>query len=137
MRKRQEVGRGLRLAVNQNDERMDENVIYDSQNERKFAAELEAHHKEVEVYVKLPRGFYISTPVGRYSPDWAIAFHEDKVKHIYFVAETKGDMSTLELRKIEETKAHCAHEHFRAISYDNAKYDIVDSYDKLWEMVSG
>ncbi|MGB4586676.1 MAG: DEAD/DEAH box helicase family protein, partial [Rectinemataceae bacterium] len=112
-------------------------VIYDSLNERKFAAELEAHHQEVEVYVKLPRGFYISTPVGRYSPDWAIAFHEGKVKHIYFVAETKGDMSTLELRKIEETKAHCAREHFRAISGENVKYDIVDSYDKLWEMVSG
>lgn len=112
-------------------------VIYDSANERDFATELEAHSQEVEVYVKLPRGFYISTPVGKYNPDWAIAFYEGKVKHIYFVAETKGDMSTLELRDIEKAKAHCAREHFRAISGDKVVYDVVDSYDKLWELVQG
>lgn len=112
-------------------------VIYDSTNERDFASALEAHSQEVEVYVKLPRGFYINTPVGKYNPDWAIAFYEGKVKHIYFVAETKGDMSSMELRKIEEAKAHCAGEHFRAISGDNVKYDVVDSYDKLWELVQG
>ena len=112
-------------------------VIYDSANERKFAAELEAHHKEVEVYVKLPRGFFISTPVGKYNPDWAIAFYADEVKHVYFVAETKGDMSSMELRKIEEVKAHCAREHFRAISGENVVYDVVESYDRLWELVRG
>jgi type III restriction enzyme len=112
-------------------------VIYDSTNERDFASALEAHTQEVEVYVKLPRGFYISTPVGKYNPDWAIAFYEGKVKHIYFIAETKGDMSSMELRKIEEAKAHCAREHFRAISGENVKYDVVDSYDKLWELVQG
>jgi len=112
-------------------------VIYDSDRERRFAAELEAHSREVEVYVKLPRGFYISTPVGKYNPDWAIAFYEGKVKHIYFVAETKGDMSTMELRGIENAKAHCAREHFRAISGENVKYDVVDSYDRLWELVCG
>lgn len=110
-------------------------VICDSTNERDFAAELEAHNQEVEVYVKLPKGFYISTPVGKYNPDWAIAFYEGKVKHIYFVAETKGDMSTLELRDIEKAKAHCAREHFRAISGENVKYDVVDSYDELWNLV--
>jgi len=112
-------------------------VIYDSTNERDFASTLEAHSQEVEVYVKLPRGFYISTPVGKYNPDWAIAFYEGKVKHIYFVAETKGDMSSMELRKIEEAKAHCAREHFRAISGKNVVYDVVDSYDRLWELVQG
>jgi len=110
-------------------------VITDSDNERKFAAELEAHTKEVEVYVKLPRGFCINTPVGKYNPDWAIAFYEGAVKHIYFVAETKGDMSTFELRDIEKAKAHCAREHFRAISGDSVKYDIIDSYDELWNLV--
>ena len=112
-------------------------VIYDSTTERDFAAELEAHSGEVEVYVKLPRGFYISTPVGKYNPDWAIAFYEGKVKHIYFVAETKGDMSSMELREIEKAKAHCAREHFRAISGENVKYDVVSSYEKLWELVQG
>ena len=111
-------------------------VIYDSTNERDFANQLETHSQEVEVYVKLPKGFYISTPVGKYNPDWAIAFYEGKVKHIYFVAETKGNLG-LELRKIEEAKAHCAREHFRAISGENVLYDVVDSYDRLWELVQG
>jgi type III restriction enzyme len=109
-------------------------VIYDSTNERDFAAELEAHSKEVEVYVKLPRGFYISTPVGKYNPDWAIAFYEGKVKHIYFVAETKGDMSSMELREIEKAKAHCAREHFLAISGEMLSMTC-KHYDKLWELV--
>lgn len=112
-------------------------VIYDSTNERDFAEQLETHSQEVEVYVKLPKGFYISTPVGRYNPDWAIAFYEGKVKHIYFVAETKGDMSSMELRETEKAKAHCAREHFRAISGEKVKYDVVDSYEKLWELVQG
>ncbi len=112
-------------------------VIYDSTNERDFANQLETHSQEVEVYVKLPKGFYINTPVGKYNPDWAIAFYEGKVKHIYFVAETKGDMSSMELREIEKAKAHCAREHFRAISGENIKYDVVSSYDKLWELIQG
>ena len=112
-------------------------MIYDSTKERDFATELETHHQEVEIYVKLPKGFYISTPVGKYNPDWAIAFYEGKVRHIYFVAETKGDMSSMELRKIEEAKAHCARQHFRAISGENVIYDVVDSYDELWKLVQG
>lgn len=79
---------------------------------------------------------YEFTWVGKYNPDWAIAFYEGTVKHVYFVAETKGDISSMELRKIEEAKAHCAREHFKAISGDNVVYDIVDSYDRLWELVS-
>ena len=112
-------------------------VLYDSEKERDFATDLETHQQEVEVYVKLPRGFYINTPVGKYNPDWAIAFNREKVKHIYFVAETKGSMASMELPKIEESKAHCAREHFRAISGENVVYNVVDSYDKLWELVRG
>ena len=110
-------------------------VIYDSINERNFAGELEAHSQEVEIYVKLPRGFYISTPVGKYNPDWAIAFYEGKVKHIYFVAETKGDMSSMELRQIEAAKVYCARQHFHAISGERVKYEVVSSYDRLWDLV--
>ena len=112
-----------------------DHVIYDSGRELEIAAELESHHKEVEVYVKLPRGFYINTPVGKYNPDWAIAFNKDKVKHIYFVAETKGSMDSMQLRKIEDAKKYCAIEHFWAISGDTVKYDIIDSYGELWNLV--
>ena len=109
-------------------------ILYDSTYERDFATELDTS-KDVAVYVKLPSGFFISTPVGKYNPDWAIAFYEGTVKHIYFVAETKGSMSSMQLRLIEESKIHCAREHFKAISSQNVVYDVVDSYQTLLEKV--
>jgi type III restriction enzyme len=111
-----------------------DHILYDSANERTFAENLDTS-SEVAVYVKLPSGFFISTPVGKYNPDWAIAFHEGKVKHIYFVAETKGSMSSMQLRLVEKAKIHCAREHFRAISAGNVVYDVVDSYSALLDKV--
>ena len=109
-------------------------VFYDSDNEQKFASNIDLAN-EVAIYVKLPRGLYINTPVGKYNSDWAIAFHEGKVKHIYFVAETKGSMSSMQLRKIEEAKIHCAREHFKAISSNSVVYEVVESYETLLNMV--
>lgn len=111
-----------------------DHIVYDSTNERDFAADLDTN-TNVAVYVKLPDSFYIATPVGHYNPDWAIAFYEGTVKHIYFVAETKGSMSSMQLRLIEESKIHCAREHFKAISNGNVVYDVVDSYQTLLEKV--
>ena len=111
-----------------------DHIVYDSSNERDFATDLDTN-TNVAAYVKLPDGFYISTPVGHYNPDWAIAFYEGSVKHIYFVAETKGSMNSMQLRLIEESKIHCAREHFKAISGDNVVYDVVDSYTSLMEKV--
>lgn len=110
-------------------------LVYDSENERKFAEKLEQAGNEVEVYVKLPGSFYISTPVGKYNPDWAIAFHEGDVKHVYFVAETKGSLSSLELRKIEASKIQCARKHFEAISSGKIKYDVISNYGELLNLV--
>lgn len=111
-----------------------DHVLYDSANEKAFAQELDTNN-DVAVYVKLPNGFYISTPVGKYNPDWAIAFYEGSVKHIYFVAETKGSMSSLQLREIEKAKIHCAKEHFKAISNGNVVYDVVNGYDELMNIL--
>ena len=111
-----------------------DHIVYDSTNERDFATDLDTN-ADVAVYVKLPDSFYIATPVGHYNPDWAIAFYEGTVKHIYFVAETKGSMSSMQLRLIEESKIHCAREHFKAISNGNVVYDVVDSYQALLERV--
>lgn len=111
-----------------------DHIVYDSTNERDFSSELDAN-SDIAVYVKLPDSFYISTPVGHYNPDWAIAFYEGTVKHIYFVAETKGSMRSMQLRLIEESKIHCAREHFKAISDNNVVYDVVDSYQTLLEKV--
>ena len=113
-------------------------VVADSDIERRFADDLDAS-SEVVVYAKLPRGFLIPTPVGDYNPDWAIAFKQGGVKHIYFVAETKGSMSSLKLREIETKKIACARKFFDEISVgfapDRVKYDVVTSYEKLMDVV--
>lgn len=113
-------------------------VVTDSKVERDFVKELDTAN-EVVVYAKLPRGFLIPTPVGDYNPDWAISFKEGSVKHIYFVAETKGSMSSMNLREIEKTKIECARKFFdemnRRFAPENIKYDVVDSFDKLMEVV--
>ena len=103
--------------------------------ERRFAEDLDAA-EEVCVYAKLPKGFHIPTPVGNYSPDWAIAFYEGSVKHIYFVAETKGTMESLELRPIEQAKIKCAKKLFNELSTNNVKYHDVDSYQSLLQIMS-
>ena len=114
-----------------------DHIVYDSTNEQKFVEQLDTNN-DVAVYVKLPRGFYISTPVGKYNPDWAIAFYEGSVKHIYFVAETKGTLDTMKLNHItptEQAKIDCAKAHFKAISTDEVVYSVVDSYQALLEKV--
>lgn len=102
--------------------------------ERRFAQELDKAD-EVCVYAKLPKGFAIPTPVGNYSPDWAIAFYEGTVKHIFFIAETKGSMESFDFRRIEEAKISCAKKLFNNISTSNIRYDAVDSYRSLLDIV--
>lgn len=103
--------------------------------ERQFAENLDGA-EEVCVYAKLPRGFAIPTPMGSYSPDWAIAFHEGTVKHIYFIAETKGTMESLEYRPVEKAKIDCAKKLFNEISTDNIVYHNVDSYQRLLNLMN-
>ena len=98
--------------------------------ERRFVEDLDSAD-EVCVYAKLPKGFHIPTPVGNYSPDWAIAFKEGTVQHIFFVAETKGTMDSLNLRPIEQAKISCAKKLFNEMSTSNVKYHDVDSYENL------
>ena len=109
-------------------------VFTDSKTEEKFVTDLDTD-TSVVVYSKLPKGFYIPTPVGNYNPDWAIAFEADKVRHVFFIAETKGSMSSMELREIEKSKIECARRYFKNIAKGNVKYDVVDSYSKLMEVV--
>ena len=109
-------------------------VFTDSTVERKFVDDLDAS-TEVVVYAKLPKTFFIPTPVGNYNPDWAIAFKQGEVKHIYFIAETKGDLSSLQLRDIEKSKIACARKFFAKITNDQVRYEAVDGYGKLMELV--
>ncbi len=113
-------------------------AITDSDVEREFVKELDTS-SEVVVYAKLPRGFLIPTPVGDYNPDWAISFKVGSVRHVYFIAETKGTMSSMKLREIEKTKIDCARKFFDEIGQqvpeDKVKYDVVTGYDKLMDIV--
>ncbi len=112
-----------------------DHIIYDSEKEQEFATQLDVDDA-VSVYVKLPDGFYINTPVGHYNPDWAVAFKKGSVKHIYFVAETKGSMRTMDLRAVEKAKIECARVHFQAISSANVVYDVIDGYQSLLTLVN-
>ena len=113
-------------------------VVTDSKIEKAFVHELDTS-TEVVVYAKLPHRFFIPTPVGDYNPDWAISFKEGAVKHIYFVAETKGSMSSMELRAVEATRIECARKFFEEINErverDRVRYDVVTDFGKLMEIV--
>jgi type III restriction enzyme len=114
-------------------------VATDSSIEERFAQELDSSD-EVVVYAKLPNGFFIPTPIGDYNPDWAISFREGAVKHVYFVAETKGSMSSLQLRLIEDMKIACAKKFFAGLESietgKHVKYDVVNTFEKLIELVN-
>lgn len=131
-----------------------EYVETDSDVERKFLAELEQHINEVVVYAKLPKNFVIPTPFGGYNPDWAIAFNQDKVRHVYFVAETKGSMSDADLRDSEKHKIESAKLFFAKLQQAHQNngeleqtdtlagvaqmpisYQVVDSFDSLMQIV--
>lgn len=113
-------------------------AVADSEVERTFVTALDTSD-EVVVYAKLPRGFAIPTPVGSYNPDWAVAFREGSVKHVYFVAETKGSLSTLQLRGVEESKIECARKFFATLnakaSADQVRYDVVTDFAQLRQLV--
>ena len=111
-------------------------VFSDSDGERKFASALDGA-SEVCVYAKLPRSFQIPTPVGNYAPDWAIAFNKGTVKHIFFIAETKGSLESMELRGVEKAKIACARKLFNDVSTSNVRYNAVSSYEQLLDLVQG
>jgi type III restriction enzyme len=114
---------------------------YDSNVEKDLANDMDIA-ENIELYIKLPGGFYINTPMGTYNPDWAITFKEGSVKHIYFVAETKGEANldsmsfTSHTGDIEKAKIECARRHFSAISSNTVKYSAVSSYSELMKLVN-
>lgn len=110
-------------------------VFSDSKGERNFAHDLD-EASEVVVYAKLPRSFQIPTPVGNYAPDWAIAMKKDGVKHVFFIAETKGSMSSMQISKIENAKIECAEKLFNSMSTAKVKYHKVASYNDLMDAMN-
>ena len=112
-------------------------VVLDSMGTEKNFAESLEHEEYIMVYNKLLHGFYINTPMGKYNPDWAVAFREGCVKHVYFVAESKGnDLQGSQLRGSEESKIECARRHFKAISDNGYIYDVAKDYKSLYDIVT-
>lgn len=131
-----------RQVLGENDKKLQKHIydyaVTDSLTEQAFLKELE-EQADVVVYAKLPGGFFIPTPLGNYNPDWAIAFTEDSVKHVYFVAETKGSMSSLQLKGAELGKIECARKFFAKLNStenNDIRYDVVSTYDDLLTMVT-
>lgn len=110
-------------------------MFLDGKVEEDFAKEMDIPDNEVYIYAKLPRGFQIPTPMGNYAPDWAIVFHKNKVKHIFFVAETKGTLDSEELRGIEDGKISCAKKLFSSIRTREIHYEHVSTYQDLMDKV--
>lgn len=110
-------------------------MFLDGKVEEVFAKEMDIPDNEVYIYAKLPRGFQIPTPMGNYAPDWAIVFHQDKVKHIFFVAETKGTLDSEELRGIEDGKISCAKKLFSSIRTRDIHYEHVSTYQDLMNVI--
>jgi type III restriction enzyme len=133
-----ETGNDFKKATDKLKNHVYDYAIVDSKVERDFVRDLDIS-AEVVVYSKLPRGFLIPTPVGDYNPDWAIAFKEGDIKHLYFVAETKSDLPSMKMRELEQTKIKCARKFFdeigRRINNDRVKYDVVTSYADLMALV--
>jgi len=133
-----ETGIDFKKATDRLNNHVYDHAIVDSKVERDFVRDLDTS-SEVVVYSKLPRGFLIPTPVGDYNPDWAIAFKEGDVKHLYFVAETKSDLPSMKMRELEQTKIKCARKFFdeigRRINEDQVKYDVVTSYADLMSLL--
>jgi type III restriction enzyme len=90
-----------------------EYVVYDSEVEREFAKRLN-EREDIKLFVKLPGGFEIDTPVGKYNPDWAIVKHKDET--LYLVRETKSTKDFLKLRTTEADKVRCGEQHFKALN---------------------
>lgn len=111
-------------------------IAFDSEGEKAFAEALEGA-TEVQVYAKLPRKLKIPTPVGNYAPDWAIVFNDGTVRHVFFVAETKGSLDGMQLRGVEEAKTECAKKLFNRISTSKVRYGVVDKFENLYNLING
>ena len=109
-------------------------VPFDSEGEKNFAEALQGAN-EVLIFAKLPRKLKIPTPVGNYAPDWAIVFEEGSVRHVFFVAETKGSLDKMELRCMEKVKTECAKKLFNSISTNQTRYGVVDKFENLYKII--
>ena len=77
--------------------------------------------------------------MGNYAPDWAIAFNKGTVKHIFFIAETKGSLDSMELdlRGVEKAKIACAKKLFNDVSTSDVRFGAITKYEELLDIIQG
>ena len=91
-----------------------EYVVYDSKVESTLSKQFE-QSKNVNLYAKLPNWFKINTPLGSYNPDWVVSWKNDDEEKLYFVVESKGSTSDMDLRPKEQSKIECGKRHFKEL----------------------
>ena len=100
-----------------------DHVDYDSIVELTFSKLLENSSDHVKLFTKIPRRFKINTPVGEYSPDWAIVYNENGVDRLYLVRETKDTLNLNDLEWDEKKRIEFAKKHFLAATSGEVDYD--------------
>ncbi len=105
-------------------------VPFESDTEKSFAQDMEKR-ADVKLYIKLPRWFTVTTPIGEYNPDWAIVMEnpDGGADKLYLVRETKSTLDLNKLRPDEKRKILCGQSHFRrALGVD---YKLVNAAAQL------
>ena len=102
-------------AVQSKDKTLFDFIPYDSEVEHEFARQLDGM-ENVRLFVKLPRWFVVTTPIGDYNPDWAIVAERDN--RVYLVRETKGSLDDDKRRRSENQKIKCGKKHFQTLGVD-------------------
>lgn len=110
-------------------------VIFDSENERKFAEAFE-RNENILLYAKLPGWFTIPTPLGSYNPDWVVIVNKDGEKKLYFVLETKGNIDFEALRDAEKGKIKCGEAHFKSLGNEVEFRSVdMDKFTKIMDSI--
>ena len=113
-------------------------VVFNSGVEKNFAIELDKDER-IKLFIKLPTWFSVRTPLGGYTPDWAIVTAKIGIKDkesdekVYFVIETKGSIDESQRRVSENQKIECAKKHFEVIKI---RYKDVANYPQFVELMT-
>lgn len=101
-----------------------DHTVYDSHVERSFSQQLENDPSRVKLFAKLPRRFKVRTPVGEYSPDWALLVEKHASDMLYLVRETKDTANLDDLEWDEAMKIKFARRHFATAPRGTVDYGV-------------
>ena len=121
-----------------------DSIIHDSNVEQDMAKAFD-DHSTVRLFIKLPSKYKIPTPIGTYSPDFAIVMEKKDLDDpqaeakYYFVIETKGTSELDKLKPAERMKIECAIKHFEALGIKSylAPVDSTETFDAASQKAVG